>query len=835
MSLVEEADPQQGAWLVYLNGIQVPCPSVTVSYGVWKIPEATLSFPPHRLLQRLGAEDRLEVTIFYLDTTYDPENPQFRLLFEGEILGWSYSSSPMGRMMTFNALADMSIFQSLYFFFMNTVDAVIGYKTTPGADAVTPFSPGVHYPFSLFKKGLFLNAASDKATPDIEVPYDILANLLMGILSGPPKVAGKTAEDTRPIPCVNFFSRWARKRNFQNRFVAMPLFEDTRGNAKKTLGAFPIFQSVQAEYALKAMSTALSETVGDQGTIYDLLQKIFGMAYCEIAMIPTAPLVIARLSDGAILQSPDVPRDQGTTTTQPYRLANYFAKPQMLFGSAPRCNLIFPSMIRNYTYSENYWQQPTRTYVNDQFVTYGLQNSGVTASQTAVGYPEAIDAVLQVRRQTAAKATASQTPSATGKNVLSFPEEFYKGPVLNRSPVPMWFSHLAITRAADARNSQSGQTVTGQISDDDLHKLYFLYSQYEHFRSRYEQRGGAVDMIWNPYVVPGFPCFIFDHRASAMDTVGYVMNVQQTMNAAGAGCEMHTSINYSYGRTIQELFDVMKNDMARLGVVLSSGPVEPVDSVRAITQDFGTADSMYRALFWRDENTPNKECAVDIRNVVGMVKSRDPYDDSVDLEPITISGGSNARDVLYLGNGAAGRTSPTTNLDPKRDVEPLETMAPAFRNPITALRYVARPICSLDEYITFLHAGESVSALSQPASLTDPVDKQTYTRPIQVADERHEFSYGDVTGQSGSWTVGKSSAHYYRRIRGLIQGPGPAPTPTQTGATVTPVAGSTVASAAPQLEKVEPIPQRSPQTRYDWDSILEAYRQEIVDRLTPMR
>ena len=73
----------------------------------------------------------------------------------------------------------------------------------------------------------------------------------------------------------------------------MPLFEDTRGNLTKNLGAFPLFQSVQAEYALKAMSTSLSETVGEQGSLYDLLQKIFGMSYCELAMIPTAPMVIA--------------------------------------------------------------------------------------------------------------------------------------------------------------------------------------------------------------------------------------------------------------------------------------------------------------------------------------------------------------------------------------------------------------------------------------------------------------------------------------------------------------------------------------------------------------
>lgn len=833
MSLTEEVDPQQGAWLVYLNGIQVPCPSVTVSYGVWQIPEATLSFPPHRLLQRLGAEDRLEVVIFYLDTIHEPENPEFRLLFEGEIIGWSYTSTPTGRSMTFNALADISIYQALYFFFMNTVDAVIGYKTTPGAEANTAFSPGIHYPFSIFKKGLFLQSATDKEKPDIEKPYDILANLLTGLMSRP----DGDAPDTRPIPCVNFFSRWARKRNFQNRFIATPIYEDSRGNLDRSLGAFPIYQSVQAEYALKAMSTSLSESVGDQGSIYDLLQKIFGMSYCELAMIPTAPMVIARLADGAIVKAPGKPRDQASIDTEPYRLVNYFAKPQSLFGAAPSCNLIFPSMIRNYTYSENYWQQPTRLYVNDQLYTGALPNkTGVVASSTSVGYPEEIDAVLQLRRATTDQSVVAKQPSATGKNVLVFPEEFYKGPVLNRLPVPAWFSHLAAARAAEERKEATPANVNAPAIDIELQQLYFLYAQYEYFRSRYEQRGGAVDMIWNPYIVPGFPCMIFDHRASAMDTAGYVLNVRQSMNAMGASSEMSTSINYSYGRTIQELLETMKADMARLGVVLSSGPTEPVDSVRAITQDFVLAEEMYRVLFHRDDIADGKQAAADIRTIVGFVEESDEYGDHKKITPISIEGEFVSRDVTYLGKTAGDRVPPVTNIDVTKDIEPLETMAPAFRNPISALEYISRPVCTLDEYITFIHGGESLDTLIAPRDLIDPVTKETYTRPVQVSGANSYFGYPEVTGKPGAYKVVRVPAKYYERIRGLIQGPGDTPPKAQTGAASRdPAPGTTRDQAVLELEKVEPVPQSSPQTRYNWDSILLDYRAEILSRLSPMR
>lgn len=820
-----QPDPQQGAWLVYINGVQVPCPSVHISYGVWRIPEATLSFPPHRLLQRLGAEDRIEVVVFYLDNVIDPENPKFRLAFEGEILGWSYSSSPMGRMMTFNAIADISVFQALYFFFMNTVDAVIGYETVPGKGADTIFTPGVHYPFSIFKKGLFINSKSDEGQPDIQRPFDIIDNVLRGMLSNPP---GKP--DTRPIPCVNFFARWARKRNFINRFVALPLFED---DLKSTnAGAFPIFQSVQAEYALKAMSTSLSEMVGDQGSIYDLLQKIFGMAYCELAMIPTAPCLIARLSDGTILQSSDQKRDQGTSATQPLRLANYFVKPQMLFGMAPTCNLIFPSMIHSYSYSENYWKQPTRTYVNDQFFTQSLERTAFVAAATTVGYPEEINAALQARRAGVDSPTAPN-PTATGKNVLVFPEEFYKGPVVTRMPVPAWFTHLANQRAT--QNQSTAEGVEEQPADKDLSALFFLYGQYEYFRTRYEQRGGAVDMIWNPYIVPGFPCVIFDHRASALDTVGYVMNVEQDMSAANGGGNMSTSINYSFGRTLSELFDTLKNDMTRLGVVLASAPVDPVDTVRAISQDFDSAEAFYNALFYRREQLIDKKASVDLRDIIGMVvPDEEAYAEEHEIEDITITGEFKAKDVTYLGIDAEERTPPTTNVDPTRDFEPKKGFEPQFANGVTALNYVSRPICTLEEYIAFIHGGESIESLSEPKIFTDPVTGGTYTRPAQVEGPHHEYSYVELNGQGADAEV-RSSAIYYERIRALRQGPGDRPPAAQIGAEVTPVPGSTVSEAVPETTSVSGVTADFPQTRYNWDDILVTYRRQILERQAPQR
>lgn len=862
----EETDPQQAAWLVYINGIQIPCPRVVVNYGVWKIPEATLSFPPHRLLQRLGAEDRLEVAVFYLDNHYDEENPAFRLLFEGEICGWSYSSSPMGRMMTFNAIADISIFQTLYFFFMNTTEAAIQY--TAAKDNVDSAGvPGVHYPFSIFKKGLFGTENSA-----IERPYDLLENVMRGVLSRPPQ-REDGGIDHRPIPAINFYMRWARKRNMVNRMIAMPLFEDDTRD--QTAGAFEIIKAVQAEHALNAMATSLSQSVGDQGNVYDLIQKILGATYSELAMIPTAQCVRVRGSDGTIL-GPASYKTSTPEANEPLRLVNYFVKPQMLFGIPPSCNIIFPSMISSYSYSEQFWTQPTRVYVNDTFYAgAGINTSNpIVAAAMQVGYPDEVHAVLQARK---ANAKTVGELRLNGKNLLVYPEEFFKGPVVSRMPVPKWFTYLATHASKQNETDSQSVETSASTSENSLTELFKLYSQYEYYRSRYEQRGGSVDMIWNPYILPGFSCYIFDHRASALDTAGYVMNAMQTMDASGGGT-MATSINYSFGRTINELFDAMKNDMARLGIVLGSAPVDPVDGVRRISQNFEKAEQFYGVLLHgqryiepapaEPDNSvelpivnfveagqvagalnPSKKASADLRDLVAFVNDRnfDDYEENVDLAVISIDpdGDTAAQpDIGFLATNTGNRVAPLTNLGsedrmsrnapgPSRDVEPtngskegMTNFEQIFNNGPKALKYISRPICTLEEYISFMFGGLSIDFLIE----TD-----------QISTARHDFGYAELIGKTGTGQI-KSSAVYYERIFNRTPGPPTKeqrPTAAQAGVEVKdPVDspdGTTQSSVVVNAEEQNVLPPDFPQTRLNWSEILLAYRQQILERQSPQR
>jgi len=789
----------RGAYLVYLNGLEIPCPDVAVSFGVWQVPQATLSFSPHRLLQRLGNEDKVEVVIFYLDTLIDPDRPQFRLLFEGEIVGWNYTSMRGQRMMSFNAVADISILEQLNYFFMNTVESAIQGNATPGATVGAVVQPGVHYPFSLFKKGLTIPPNKDpkqEVVPDITRPFDLLYNVVKGM------VAANIPETQRSIPSANFFSRWIRKRNFINRFVALPIFEDEEsqvaGEETKT-GVFPIFNAVQADFALKAMQDNLSQGVGDAGSLFSVIKSLLDIVFFELTMLPTAPCVRARLEDGAILR----PGSQGSSTAQkenaePVRIANYFLKPRTTFGIAPSCNVFFPSTVVSYAYAENYSMQPTRTYVNEQFFGGILSNDTLTAAQMTFGYPEEINAVLQVKHSAPGK--ASKNVTVNGRNVLVFPEEFYRGPVQHRIPVPSWFTLL---KNKEKKKDDKEAAV--------LQQLLALYVKYEHFQKRYESRGGSLQLAWHPYTVPGFPCVIFDHRSSAFDTVGYVNSVQHSLSAMGG---MSTSINYSYGRTIQEMFDLLVQDMAAADAVLGAAPAEPIKPIQDIIQDFDAAEQFYNALFFAREETPGKKAAFDFREVL-------TYENG---ERIFVNGPRNF--TTTTGFTGADQTSNeatvvTTghNLDGGRDVKPSPEFANIFKSYDAAMQFSARPICTIDEYITFLHGGASLGVLESgdaPQVVRENDSKNPYAFRLAVE-----------ASEEGGESIAVTS--FYARIKRLNQGPGAVPTPAELGVlAVDPSTGEAKPFDGNPKGYTDPA-----QTRANWDEVLEAYRDEIYSRLAP--
>lgn len=563
-SVFSDVPSYQAAFVAYINGCFVPIMGYATSCGVWEIPSFTIHLVPDLRLQRLGSEDRIPVQIFTLDYWVNPEKPEFRLLIDGEIVGWQYSSYSGRRSMAFTCLQHINILEDLYFFYMTNVDDVVAAQS-PEVLAQGFSQPGLLYPYALFHQGLLANnrqisaavptqsataaqienpdAGLDVASPaaPIKAPYELLYNVIRGI------IGKEVPPDRRSLPMMNFFARHVRKTRFHNRFVRLPYLEDPEQIAQER-GVFPIFKAARNDEALNAMQRNLASEVGNSGPVWNLLRQVFGVTFMEIAMIPNPAAVLVELNsptgpnqDGKILrvlttnepivaqgvtqvaaatraptaveqrageltrtiraavlgqaslqpgvleeagfsslpnreievdetairehlerrqglrstpptvQPAEPPRGtaEGTDTTTPIRLAQYFVKPEFLFGIPPACNVIFPSMIKGYTYDESYKNQPTRTYVNDAVMTQLLRANGPNRHflmhALSVGYPEEANALMEHKAGGDTEESSTRATPAmltTGKNLLIWPVEFFAGPRTARFQIPKWLSML---------------------------------------------------------------------------------------------------------------------------------------------------------------------------------------------------------------------------------------------------------------------------------------------------------------------------------------------------------------------------------------------------------
>jgi hypothetical protein len=332
----------------------------------------------------------------------------------------------------------------------------------------------------------------------------------------------------------------------------------------------------------------------------------------------------------------------------------------MFFGLAPTCNVIFPSMTPQISYNENYVTQPTRLYVEDNNLVNLVAGKQVSQEMDklitnvlARGYPPPVDRIYRDR-------VLGQNASLTGKNLLIYPEEFFKGPVTTRVQAPSWFMHYAnIVNAqghgASAPDAKSVGPANGKsLTDQDV---YLLYAQYEYFRQRYAQRTGAVQCAFNPYVVPGFPMVAFDDFQSRLHTVGYLMKANQTITSEG----LNTTLQMSYARTIYEFLEDIANEIdnpalaSRKGLATAAAPPEPIPEIRDIVQHEYKCDQFYQALFHqrqdKDTATKKKKPAVfRARDILAFVKADGK------LEDIFIEGKNEETITKKVGQLAAAQT-----------------------------------------------------------------------------------------------------------------------------------------------------------------------------------
>jgi hypothetical protein len=460
----------ENAFVVYVEGIEVPVSNVSVRQEVGSLPQASIQFAPDPKLARLGMEDRVEVQVFYKDNfypAYQGKQPDFRLLYDGTLEGWAYAHNAFGRNMSFNSSHSSKILQDTPMFFLMGLDAAVKLVTSPGTQSgsITLATSSLVMPWSL----LFLGLTPDRKDI-LKRPYDLVNNFFRASLSSDP--------DNKNPAVINaaFLTRLFRRRGLQYQFIPSPIleFENVQGGEFQI---FPLLQNARAEAIVGAVGNGV-QRLGSNMNLWDIFTHVFSQMYYEIGTILAPPIAQVDYNErskncGLVIGEPKwkefdikvvekVVDSDGIfypwdDKTKPNFLINHVTKPQWMFGIAPACNVIFPSMIEELTFSESYANQPTRCYVDNTEV-FDLFKAG-DSRLTEVGkmrgaYPPFVDRLYQ-------KSKLKEFGIAE-KNLLVWPAEFFRGPQSSTVQSPP----ILMDMKKDALNSLTWEQMTAKQALD---------------------------------------------------------------------------------------------------------------------------------------------------------------------------------------------------------------------------------------------------------------------------------------------------------------------------------------------------------------------------------
>lgn len=432
-----------------------------------------------------------------------------------------------------------------------------------------------------------------------------------------------SAQKGSPTVTTGFFARYFRKIRSRNHWVCSPYIEG-RPNSENPIkahiggGVFPVFKASKTKRYAKSIVKNSGAKYGPGGSALGLVKNLFGLYFYRITEVLAPPVYT--------VDKYGLPKDKfnahgnkdnylgwsSSLSGKKDRLciASYLTHPSSPFIIPPACNAIFPSMRTSFNINNSYSSKPTRLYF-DKKSPYGRLDFSVNSSSYAT----------DSSRVTFPSVIAGAAQKAAGKaseeiDLLVFPEEYYRGP----HPVAgqMHPTYVDLKKYASAsrfgtvdrgdpvvgipsiQGMSPQEAISSLESVDKAHKkgissygLYYLLARKQFLMQKYGAVSGDVSMMFNPYIICGFPCAVLSGESSGMHFYGEVVGINHTLSVTGNS----TSVQLG---TLRSLNDILQGISAD-GFDVDSYPQEPVEEVRDLLQVFEPANEYYSQILKKNE------------------------------------------------------------------------------------------------------------------------------------------------------------------------------------------------------------------------------------------
>lgn len=522
---------------LFLEGREVPVISATVSATMGSAKMASIQLVPLQIIKFI--RPRTQVHLFVRDSlTFGDDN--FYLAFDGEVTGRSMSKRHDGRAVTITAIDTSGYLDDAKAFIMNpnflagkAVNGVLEGEPTPEQNAKANAA-----------KVVSTNANQSSLMVDYLTRFK--NNGEIDLVRGAMEVAKQLAS-------VNEFYR----TSYERLRVIDRLFIKGSGRFGKLL------KSVKVEEYL----SSYAGSIGGMTSIRQMLNDIMGLIFHEFISLPFPSLVSVE-KDGKYLGK---------------SIAEFLFVPDSFLLPPPRCNVIFPSQQIGFEFSEDFRAAPTRMGFRYSFPM--VANDDASAVTYPIRYYPTPFADYMYGSARKPKSTSSELNSAFGPSKLikgkdgqtyaqlKYGEKSKSGDKVKA----VGHSYMPTLREADFLTNEeslkgiyysseilapsytalvrSGR-VTDEIDKEEAVKestsrdeLMDEVGRYLFMKKRYGSRQVAANIMFNPFLVPGFSALFLDDSDAGQSFLAKIQGIQHTFTNEG----FMTNVDLGYARDFDEV------------------------------------------------------------------------------------------------------------------------------------------------------------------------------------------------------------------------------------------------------------------------------------------
>jgi len=420
--------------------------------------------------------------------------------------------------------------------------------------------------------------------------------------------------------------------------------------------------------------------------------------------------------------------------------------------------VITPAMVTGFSFAEDFASQNTRVLADGSYLDptskFAANQHEISASSMRFGYPADQNNILN----------NTDTTKRYPEDILIYPEEYFKGPVVSRPKAPSYFltlEQLSIYRKEENKKlgkdrgkaSVNNSTPLEKKKDEDDYKvsakkwrqqLLYGFSKSYYLESKYGARGGNIDLAFNPYLVPGMTFTMLDNNDfDKFHLTGLVTNVSISMSNANVS----TSMSYTAGRTLKEVYEQVFTENTfgpDVGItdrrtstpdivdIYTTAPILPVVSLANQLQvDANAAEYYAELLYSKDKVGDTKKRPMVFRHSnffsstsgATIVKENSGLDSKVKGK---LSGKTFPGTIKKVKVDPVGQTITQFNLD----LQIKESEIFNINNYEVSMQRASRPICTLEEYKNMLNTPDQISELNKKEEEVDSEFGVPY--PVQI-------------------------------------------------------------------------------------------------------